>query len=262
MEDYTYSLPEEVLNQVDGGCLFFPHCSDNYIEALFLFRYHITDFWFVDPDYFTGGWSAARTYRSFPRRHTRFKLQSKKVEGSEPERYRWNMNPGDPADQYISVEPCALTEVYLDHEEGRTVTIRRIRAHPPEVFQTLPRLSVFYYCFNPYKNNVKFEEAEEWLVPGATSGGQPVGWFDRVLDKLADKALIVTDGLHLSIREGPYSELRRTFGQTLLSRGRGMSEAQAFRDEKGRDFRCVGYSYPGDMGPVLIWQVTRPPSIL
>ena len=251
-------LPEDTLSNIEGGNLFFPNSFRDYHEAILLFSPYITDFWFVDFQLFSKNQSVYEAEPLFTRRTSRYEFQAQEVIGSPSPKYRWFPDLEIPTRNHRSVGPCTLNEIFLDRVSGKRITIHRMRAHPWEAFQALDQISVFFYRYNPTRNNNNIKTNVEWFSAKKLPNQQISGYFPKVLDKLTDKGLIVTDGLHYQYEENnPYSELLKFYKNRQISRERAMSQAHLFTDDTGRTFHCVGYTLLATMGPTLIWQVKK-----
>jgi hypothetical protein len=131
---------------------------------------------------------------------------------------------------------------FRDRELGRDIAANYWQARGEEVIEGLGTLGVFFY-------------RGDTLGHGEGSSGVP--WlgeelFAKVLDRLVDGGLVVTDGSNWSA-DGPRP--LATFYEKL-----GIGDEAVARSEPfawgGRRFCCV--AYVGERyGPTLVWQVTR-----
>jgi hypothetical protein len=251
-----YILQEEALNKVEEGCLYYPCCVEDYREPLKLFSPLISEFWFVDPQFFLRR-SMEMISGIFSRGGGPYELLKTRITGSETVKYRWLPNPNNPDRNYKSIEPCSLTEDYLHLETGKKVTIHYLRAYPYEVFLEINQISVFFYRYNSLRNNTTLINAIGWLTTGEGPRRELGGQFLKLLDKLTNNGLIVTDGMGDCQKNNPYYELTKFYGNKSISREKAFSKAHSFIDEFGRTFRCIGYTHQTDGSPTLIWQIAK-----
>lgn len=93
-----------------------------------------------------------------------------------------------------------------------------------------------------------------WFLSESPTGEyQPAGLFDRLGPKLADQALIVSDGSNCDIARA---------SSQYCNRAAGSEEAYSKEKDKGPfpfggfEWSCVGY-LPQKNGPTLVWSVKR-----
>ena len=169
-------------------------------------------------------------------------------------------------------------------ESGRSVSIKWICGDGLEAIAELDdRIGVFFYRGDSSEGSDLWwlfhteqemesdadgweQEDEEDEDFGETLGLH--GLFHEVLNRLADGALLVTDG---SKGDGDgtispadpnsYSQISAFRGRRDIIPADAMNQAESFRGPLGHTFECVGcinQMRRYDKGPVLIWQVGSP----
>ncbi len=249
-DDQEHVVQVEAAEKVTGGTLFYPYCYRNHMEVLLLFMDILSELYLVDPQYDLGSGTNRHLDTIFEPRGV-YRLQDVKWFGTEEARDRWVHDPERRGARYRAVAPYGKTEVYVNEDTGRTLTIHQVRAHPKEIFHQIPKIDVFCYIYNGNKNNRYIKLGGEWLLTEHEVPTGRIGYLDLVLDRMPSGGLIVTDGMHRAYADGgPYAELRKTYEKfTSVSRQRAFSEARSFTDALGRTFRCVGYLVNVNMGP-------------
>ena len=118
-------LSTTVLESLSGTTLFYPCSGADLKVPLEIFAPYVTDFWFVDCNYFLHESSVTRM---FPYMRPaalqppvlagdeRYALLETRIEGPP----RWNP-------QYRDITPCILTETYAHRTSGREIRIHRRR---------------------------------------------------------------------------------------------------------------------------------------
>ncbi len=225
------------------GVLFYPCCGDDTREPIQLFIDRITEFHFADS-------------RRFPTLPTAYVCPG--IPAARPHRtngvrfpHRGYIFDPTPVFQWAERDEPTHKEVWtVRGRPGETITLYGHKADGEETFNKLPALSVFYYRGDS---------------PG--EGGSGVWWlgprlFHRILDKLVDGGLIVTDGSNPDpgFRHVPWNPLWETNRWWDLRAGEPEPKDLVWEFEyAGRRFirlmEC-GYRY----GPVYAWRVERIPT--
>ena len=236
-------LDTEHLKKVEDSVLFYPCSGDDWQVPVTLFSPYVTDFWFADKAYFLSscrsGFSApADMQQPLLAKNKRYIFLGKEISGP-PE---WPSGNPD-------IEPCILTETYRHIQTGREVNIHRRRGYGFSAFEKeIEEVGVFFYRGDSMGDG---GSGNMWLKKER---------LDKMLDKMLDFGLIVSDGSDGTLRTrktGTYKEMSKYTNKKLtINPNKIVGEMQSFTDRKGRVFQCVGYA--GEKyGPTMIWQIRK-----
>ena len=222
-----YSLPDEVLEHLQAGNLFYPSAGDDISTPIEVFSARLSNFWFVDT-----------SYEGEPL--LREKSDYRLIPGECEEKIR----NGRTLRRHEPFEIKICQETYEREQDQRRITVHQCKGRGYDAFRTLrtllksqqTQLSVFFYRGDS---------------PG--NGGSGFDWLRKarlknVLEVLEDYGLIISDGSN-AIRE--LSTFHRCPGVESAAK----EQVQPFTFADWR-FECVGYL--GERyGPTLAWQVQQ-----
>lgn len=257
--DRATLLPETVGAAVAGKSLFYPNSGSDLLTPIRVFAPYVSDFWFSDWRYFRLSEPADLASPVLPS-GSEYRLLTIDIKGepaADPESRR-----DDKGRSYWWISPARLTETYEHEPSGRVFRVHRRRGFSYTAFVTEDiDLGVFFY---------RRDSNEGGGPRGGTLGGAwltnlnyrqcPRRFLGEVLDRLANRGLIVTDGVRMENDEtrAIYGALRQfTSLSTTVSGRRALEASRPFLDLEDRFFAPVGYTTKG-YGPTLVWQVSRP----
>lgn len=235
-------IPTGACKAILGTTLFYPCSGNDLIAPLQMFGPFINTFWFVDRGYFSPGHQDTRHYGMDGSADMQEPLL-----GHEPlYTLRKVTIDGPPSwDRYKrDIEPCIRSEVYQHAPTGRQITVHLRRGYGRSAFHKHIRtIGIFFYRGDSLGGG---GSGNFWLKPEH---------LDRVIDRLVDGGLIVTDGSNSGW--SGYRQLRAHHHKTFLGSPRELVESsEPFTDRAGNRFRCIGYV--GERyGPTLIWQIRK-----
>lgn len=225
-----YGLPDEVLEHLQAGTLFYPSAGCDISTPIEVFSSWLSEFWFVDTEY-TGR-------RPLLENNTDYELVGNQKESVS----------GETLVKHKPFKIEVYQETYERKRDQRRITVYQCKGRGYDTFRTLLKsrkiqLSVFFYR-------------------GDSSGGGGSGFYwlrkarlKNILEVLEDYGLIVSDGSNGTRRSNATRELS-TFHHRLGVAGNVAQErVQPFTFAKGR-FECIGY-LDEKYGPTLVWQVKR-----
>lgn len=241
------------LSVLAGTCLFYPCSGADLLTPMTLFADKVASFSFADRGYFRPGHQDTRFHGldiavdeagPIPAPKQEWSLCYRKVEeASVP------YEDDDDFDLYSHYHGVArLTETYNYNATGSEFRVQRSNEDARRVFKNLSDpLGVFFYRGD-----------------SLGEGGSGILWNDfplmeRVLHKLVDGGLLVTDG------SNPGQAKDHGFGDHLpILRANDMKSAaqglkalgSALRSHLGYRLTCIGYAGQR-YGATLIWQVVR-----
>ena len=237
-----FVINEELRKSVEGTTLFYPCSGNDFRAPLQLFSPFISEFWFVDVQYFTNLHRADRAQPVFHKVREYELIETPVIVGPPTFRKETRTDPKT-GKQDPFIEPCVLTEVYRHLPTGKTVKVHRRRGFGTSAFdQEIASLGVFYYRGD-----------------SMGEGGSGDCWLCRpllqlVLSKLVSGGLFVTDGSQ-GERSSEYQELWKFHDSDVGKEA--VDLVMPFTDKDGVAFSCVGYAGQR-YGPTLIWRVVKP----
>ena len=246
--------PPFICESLDSKVLYYPMAGEDTHVPLSLFAPFINEFWFVDICYFT----QTPADRAEPVvNDARWHLLDVTIQGSpvfKRERRGLQSYP------YTWIEPCTRTERYMF--AGEIVTIHRRRGFayqslfgPSTVPTNIPDLGIFFYRGDSRGDG---GSNQMWMSnkKSAVGASSTVRLLPKVIEKLADSALIVTDGSNNHAVKGIYSNFsaHREAQENPMNIVRS---AEPFQDEFGNIFKCSGYINDRDWWPTFIWHAQK-----
>ena len=245
MKNRPFILAQSELERLKDLSLFYPCAGKDYHDAVKMFSPYITDFWFVDKNYF--GYVSIDIGRGVLFRDRDYVLLNSKMEGNPFYRSRSG-----------EIWPCILTETYRHLPSDRIIRIHLRKGYG---FSTLrhegrmDKLGVFFYRGD-----------------SAGEGGSGDHWLrethlNEIYEHMVEGGLLAIDGSngggnsqrHKQMR-GPYRELFKYFWgrrpMDKLSSKDLIEGTNDFTDKYKRKYSCIGYA--GERyGPTMIWKVDR-----
>ena len=215
------------------GCLFYPSAGDDLLLPLSLFKGTIDCFWFADLWYFTRDNYNLNFHIPLAQRAS--------YRGLLPQSYHLEYTGVLERSCDSDVEPYVFTETYqTPHKSFR---IHRRRGYGVSALRLdVPSISVFFYRGDS---------------EGESGSGSP--WlnsrlFVKVLAKLHDQGLIITDGSQTcgSRQYAPFAQFHRNPPSWQVLNN-FLESKPRFYDAWGNRFDCLGY-VGMRYGPTLVWQ--------
>ena len=242
MDNYVSA---EWLDAVRGKALFYPAAGCDWSEALDVFAGHIDEFWFADIAYHQG-----LSLKPVEGERSRFRLVSPGAISGDPNALR-ETRVSKEGCEYQYLEPSRLRETYERIEDKRRVEVIRRRG-----FGQIALSKEFEDCsigvFMHRGDSPGERGSNTYYLGYMDSRYEPLrNLFEKLSRKLADRALIVSDGSNCKIRRIKRWHNKSTIGLDAFC------EAQAKSFDYG-DWRwqCVGY-LNRRYGPTLVWGVER-----
>lgn len=221
-----YSLPDEVLERLQAGNLFYPSAGDDILTPIEVFSPWLSNFWFVDPIY---------TGSPLLENNSDYQFVD------DPK----NQKRGVSGETLRKCEPFEIEvyqETYKRKQDQRCITVYQCKGRGYDTFRSLLKsqqtpLSVFFYRGDS---------------PG--NGGSGFYWLRKarlknVLEVLEDYGLIISDGSNATRELSTFHHCLDVAGNVAQGR------VQPFTFAKRR-FECIGY-LDAKYGPTLVWQVKR-----
>ena len=227
-----YSLPDEVLENLQAGTLFYPSAGDDILTPIEVFSPWLSNFWFVDPIY---------TGKPFLENNPDYQLVDKQKESVS----------GKTLVKPKPFEIEVYQETYERKQDQRLITVHQCRGRGYNAFRALLKsrkiqLSVFFYRGDS---------------PTTGEGGSGFRWLKKprlknVLEVLEDYGLIISDGSN-AIRELSTFHRCSDVENTAQEKVQPFTFANSSMPSKKKwHFECVGY-LGEKYGPTLVWQVKR-----
>jgi hypothetical protein len=241
--DEVVMLPEiqkPVLEHLSGATLFYPCSGIDFETPRGLFAPYVQDFWFVDIGYFRQ--ASPESPRRFLELNGGYEFLDVQMRLPNIPETEWH------DDERYDSSPYVRTETYRHISSGRTVRIHLHKRRGPSALDTeIDKLGVFFYRGD---SEGEGGSGTLWL----TVHRKTVNLIDKVLDKLIDGGLIVTDGSNCDRNKNPYAELGKFYQKPVGCEA--VKLAKPFEDNAGHRFQCIGYA--GDKyGPTLVWQILK-----
>ncbi len=227
-------LETGALEAIEDSTLFYPCSGEDWREPLKFFGPWCSDFWFVDNEDFMRQPLEVPPAVFLPERH---ELVIPDGDSKNEERYD-DQRPSFPTATYCHRESARVIRVHWYPQDGQSALETQI-----------DRLGVFFYRGD---GGSEGGSGIEWL----TSPHQP-DLVHKVLEKLIDRGLIVTDGSNCGGGDhNPYRQLRGLRENRTITAENAVKNSSGFQDDEGRSFYCIGClgQYRG-YGPTMVWQV-------
>lgn len=234
-----HHIADEWIAAVEGTSFFYPCAGGDHDEPLSVFQNHIDTFWFSDINY-------RRGLKLPPVSLANFCRVKRTVLGA-PHSQLEMRTAGESHHRFI--EPSKLVETYERRGDGRRISIIRRRGFGQialtEEFKQRS-LGVFMHRGDSTGEG----GSNVFFLANIKKRYEPLGnLFDKLADRLADRAMIISDGSNTSIPQ--------------LRVHRQATGCDAFSDHHGHEFGfggfrwcCVGW-LGRRYGPTLVWGLTR-----
>ena len=244
MNDIRSTLvPDDVLHTISGDVLFYPSSGNDIEELVTSFLPVITKFWFCDLMYMKGMVLPPAITEDIG-----FRIEGKSELLGNPNSVLEEQQPDRP---YRHMEPSILKEVYVHEASDNTFEINRRRGFGQYAIAKFSNKSIGVFV---HRGDSMVEGGSGvFYLANKKAKYEPLGkLFDKLSTKLADTALIVTDGSNCQ------AKFLKKFNFY-----NDISGAEAYEYHRDKDYRkwgfiwaCVGY-LSNKNGPTLIWLVSR-----
>jgi hypothetical protein len=233
----SYHLLNNLVRNLESKVMFYPCSALDINEPVSFFVPYLTDFWFVDINYFRSG-----IIRLF---HPSQNLPSLKYLGSSNEIIEMEESDWKQDRLYCNTQPSIWTEHYTERETGLEIRLNFCNRRAPSALRyQIDRLGMFFYR-------------------GDSSEGSSPEWFrcwgktcliHEILNKMPTNSLIVTDGSKCKDTQyQPFIQIIEENVQPELF----VQKIQPFTDRSGNSFQCVGYAGKRRDRHSYIWQVIK-----
>lgn len=239
----SFFIEPDWLESVRGTLFFYPAAGSDYAEPLNVFKNHLDTFWFCDKSY-QRGLNLAPVFEI----DADFCLVGRHKSGAVDAREERRRDKS--GNEYSFLEPSRLSENY-ESSDGRRLNIVRRRGFG-QIALTKEFDSRSIGVFMHRGDSPGEGGSNVYFLANKKASFEPCGnLFDKLGQKLADNALVVTDGSNAHI-----TRLRR------LHR-KNMDGAVAYEYYRGKSFifggfcwSCVGWMSMR-YGPTLAWGLQR-----
>ena len=243
MKEATFIDPES-LSALRGRRLFYPCAGHDYSEFLALFADHIDEFHFCD----TCTYCDLRHLRYPFSNPELYPLIDKKIEGDPIAR----MEDSSEARPYRYLRPGSLIEIYERARDGRRLKVVRRRGFGQYALAEFPNRSIGIFVHRGDRPVRGEGSSGVFFLANRKLDHEPLSnLFDKLTLRLADRALVISDGSNTCIKFLKAKFHNATTGAEAFERLR--HEPRPFG---AFDWRCVGYVSKKN-GPTLVWDVMR-----
>lgn len=237
-----YFVPADALAAIGGRVLFYPSAGSDWSEALTAFADAIDEFRFVDINYEFTGHDAVLVAGGYSR------IRRTLIGPTHSTAVARSSESGIP---YRDLEPAWFTERYERCADGRQFTVIRRRGFGQYAIRELADRSVGVFMHRG--DSLGDGGSNTYYLANRRRDHEPLSnLFSKLAVKLADRALIISDG----------SNTRKRF----INRYHFCTEIEgshAYEREKDRThffggftWKCVGY-LGNRYGPTLVWLIVR-----
>jgi hypothetical protein len=239
----SFYLHPEWLEAVAGKSFFYPCAYQDHDEPLRIFSEILSEFWFVDIHY-PSGLNLPSVEASLPE----FNLNSRRKIGDLYERIQ--ICKDGSGHYYRNLKPSWLEETYEQKRGKKIVVVRKRGFGQVTLHNQFPEKSLGVFM---HRGDSMGEGGSGvfFLDNRKARYGACRNLLDTLLARLADKALIISDGSNSKIV------------QTRIFHNKSVSGAAAYEYHFGKNFiyrgfrwSCVGWMSQR-YGPTLIWGLSR-----
>ena len=242
MTDAAFIEPVS-LASLEGRSLFYPSAGFDWSEFLTTFADHIDEFRFADTQY-----QFDRNFGSPFVDPSEYRKIASDLDGNPTAQTETRKDAS--ADAYDFVKPAHLTEVYERILDGRRLKVIRRRGYGQYALAEFSDRSIGVFV---HRGDSPGEGGSNVVFLGNQKRRhEPLSnLFDKLTQKLADRALIISDG----------SNARAKFLAKFHNTDVSGAEAFAVQRETlfsfgAFEWKCVGYANRR-YGPTLVWEVKR-----
>lgn len=225
---------------LQGRCLFYPVAGFDWSEFLLRFGDHIDEFHFCDITY------NLSTLRSPFANPSSYRLIEKDIQGKPAAQIQYPTAERP----YRMLEPARLKEVYDLVGDGRRITVIRKRGFGQYALAEFPERSIGTFV---HRGDSPGEGGSNvYFLGNQLRRHEPLSnLFDKLTNKLADRALIVSDGSNTC-----FGFLKKVLRKAISCADAYDRLRERKIDRGAFSWRCVGFIGSRN-GRTLVWQVTR-----
>ena len=251
------------LENLKDKILYYPFSGLDYEVPVRIFADFISEFWFVDTNYFSGS-ASINSQPSFKGTLEGFTFIKETFVGSKiaqiifPDRMAGK--------NFKQLATGYLEQLFLYKEKIIKILFRRGFDYtslfgPSELETAEKRLGIFFFRGTSTEGG----SDHPWISNREVRmlyGEKKVRLLSKVLDALPDGGLIVTDGSlgyghnQAMPKTNEYYPLHEFSTQRSNTSNDAYQLAHGFKDSKGNFFTCVGHAGMKN-GPTLVWQVRK-----
>lgn len=245
----SFFIKPDWLESVRGSLFYYPAAGSDYAEPLKIFKDHLDTFWFCDL-----GYSKGINLVPVLGVGDGFRLVDRKKSGTPnaimEKRYDQS------GKEYKFLEPSKLSETYEQSDGRRLFVVRRRGFGQIALTKEFCSRSIGVFMHRGDSageggSNVRF-------LANRKKSYEPCGnLFDKLCEKLTDRALVITDGSNTFSKKSFRNLHLRCF------HGSDISGADAYEFYRGMSFilgsfswSCVGW-LSNRYGPTLVWGLQR-----
>jgi hypothetical protein len=239
----SFFIEPDWLESVRGTLFFYPAAGFDYAEPLNVFKDHLDTFWFCDMDY-PRGLDLAPVFDI----NGDFRLVRSEKSGSFDATME-NRNDAQ-GHEYRFLEPSSLSETY-ERSDGRRLCVVRRRGFG-QIALTKEFHSRSIGVFMHRGDSTGESGSNVYFLANKKASFDPCGnLFDKLGERLADNALVISDGSNTHIGRLRRFHRENTDGAVAYEYYRGKSFIFG-----GFYWSCVGW-LSRRYGPTLVWGLQR-----
>jgi hypothetical protein len=234
-------IEPESLAAVRGRLLFYPTAGSDWNELLLQFADYIDVFHFCDINY--NDLPSLGNPFSDPGSH---ELIDSKIEG---ETFAWIDAPTQ-SRPYPDLAPGRVSEIYKRVSDARRLTVVRRRGFGQYALAEFPDHSLGVFV---HRGDSQGEGGSNvYFLANKKRDHEPVSnLFDKLSRKLADPAIVISDGSNAK------PNFLKKFHRSQTSGAEAYNDLYKLSFPFGQfDWKCVGY-ISSRYGPTLVWRVSR-----
>lgn len=237
-------VPGTVLARITGKLLFYPCAGEDWKKPLEVFWPAIKEFWFSDlhyaldpepPPIFSDG--------------SDFRLVCRRTLGDPKSEIEWRQS--DNGRPYRYLKPSALEETYVHRRNHDQLVVNRRRGFGQYAIRTLNDRSIGVFF---HRGDSAGEGGSGVCFLGnVRRRHEPISClFEKLSNKFADEAVIVTDGSNCRIKQ-----LKKFYFNNEISGAVAFGQLRDTAFHRwGFEWQCVGY-LDARHGPTLVWVIRR-----
>jgi hypothetical protein len=241
MTQIPVQIPDDWLKVAGKGTLFYPAAGQDWVEPVTILKGHVKSFMFCDLKYPQG-----MKLEDISSRIVGLELLKSTLDGAPDCELLHN-------GKYRNIDPSWLQEAYRDSATGNEFTVTRRRGFGQYglLEQADKTISVFMHRGDTLANGESSSGLHLWQ--NQSSSWKPLSnLLDKILERLCDKCLVITDGSNSRISF--MTQWHRK--NDSLDPEMWLEECAKTHSFKGFLWRLVG-RLENRYGPTLVWGLER-----